>query len=318
MTTSELRIVSLLASSTEIVCALGLENNLVGISHECDYPLEVKKLPCCTKPKFNHHVSSLEIDQQVSALVRNGLSVYQVHTDILELLKPDFIVTQSQCEVCAVSFKDVESAVCQLISSRPQIVNLKPNDLNDVFTDIINTAIALNVPEKGEAILSRGRERMKIVRETVALAMEVKPVVATIEWIQPLMFAANWVPEMIEIAGGVNLFGTAGQHSHYFEWKALVEANPDVILVMCCGFDIPRTLEEMHLIVQQPNFATLKAVQNKRLYITDGNSYFNRPGPRIIDSIEIMAEIFYPSLFESKYRHTYQVFESQTEPVEAL
>jgi iron complex transport system substrate-binding protein len=301
------RIISLLASSTEIVCELGFTENLVGISHECDFPESIRHLPVCTAPKFNHHVSSIEIDRQVSKLVKEGLSVYKVDTELLEQLQPDFIVTQSQCEVCAVSFNDVQEAVCQLVSSQPLIINLEPNNFSDIFLDIQKVADSLGVTERGKLLLNSYYERIETVKSVLDRNKNSlsKPTVATIEWIEPLMFAGNWIPEMIEIAGGINLLGNAGEHSHYFKWEEITKADPDIILVMCCGFDITRTLEEMHIIANLPGFSELKAVKNQQFYVTDGNSYFNRPGPRITDSVEMLAEIFYPQLFPAKFSHAY-------------
>jgi iron complex transport system substrate-binding protein len=298
------RIVSLLASSTEIVCELGFEENLVGISHECDFPESIRHLPVCTAPKFNAHASSQEIDTSVRNLVEKGLSVYKTDGELLDSLQPDFIITQSQCEVCAVSFKEVEAAVCQMISSRPHIINLEPNTFADIFSDIQKTADALQVSQKGKTLIESYQKRLDFIEKGTAFIQN-KPTVATIEWISPLMFAANWIPEMIEKAGGINLLGSAGKHSHYFQWDELLAQDPDIMLVMCCGFDIKRTFEELDLLTTLPDFNQLKAVRNQQFYVTDGNAYFNRPGPRIIDAVEILAEIFHPALFPKKYANAY-------------
>lgn len=295
------RIVSLIASATEIVCALGLRNQLVGRSHECDYPADVKTLPQCTEPKFPTHGTSYEIDQKVRAILQEALSVYRVHADLLDELQPTHIITQSQCEVCAVSLKDVEAAACELIASHPRIISLEPNQLSDVWNDINTVATALGVPERGKMLVAELQTRMADIstaapREPLSLAY--------IEWIDPLMAGGNWMPELIERAGATNLFGVAGLHSPPLQWDSFVAANPDVIVVAPCGFDIARTLQEMHILTERAGWATLNAVRNNRVYVADGNQYFNRPGPRLVDSLEILAEICYPDKFKFGHQTT--------------
>jgi iron complex transport system substrate-binding protein len=290
------RIISLIASSTEIVCALGFEGQLVGRSHECDYPPSVKALPVCTAPKFNPNGTSLEIDQRVKEILEKSLSVYRVDSAILEQLRPDVIITQSQCEVCAVSLKDVEQAVYELVSSNPRIVSLEPNALVDVWADIQRVAEALSAPDRGVKLVTRLQQRMAVIANKARLLPE-QPTVACIEWIEPLMAASNWMPELVEMAGGANLFGLAGKHSPWLTWEQLVEANPEVILVLACGYDISKAREEMPALTSKPEWPQLSAVRNRRVYITDGNQYFNRPGPRLVESLEILAEMFHPKVF---------------------
>lgn len=300
------RIISLIASSTEILCALGFQDSLVGRSHECDFPESVKKLPVCTEPKFNIDGNSYEIDQRVKAILQEGLSVYRVHAEKLQKLKPDLIVTQVQCEVCAVSEKDVEEAVCQLVDSRPKIVSLNPNSLKDFWEDIRKVASALEVPEKGETLIHSLKERMKSVSnqvEAMILSPQKKPTVACIEWINPLMSCGNWLPELVEMAGGINLFGEAGKHSPWMTFEELTQKDPDILIILPCGFDIRKTKEEMHWLTEKADWKKLKAVQAKKVFLADGNQYFNRPGPRLVDSLEILAEIFYPSLFHFNYEN---------------
>ena len=294
--TETLRIVSLIASATEIVCALGFEDQLVGRSHECDYPLSVKDLPQLTSPKFKVEGSSIEIDQRVKSIVQEALSVYRVDAGALDELKPTHIITQSQCEVCAVSLKDVERAVCELTSSRPVIVSLEPNSLDDVWADIRRVGDALGASERGEHLVDELESRMDdIVQRTHWL--ETNPTVAYIEWIDPLMAGGNWMPELVEMAGGLSLFGEAGKHSPWMTWDELAAKDPDIIFVSPCGFDIPRTLEEMHLLSNKPEWKSLKAVVSARVVLADGNQYFNRPGPRLAESLEILAEIIHPNVF---------------------
>lgn len=294
-----MRIISLIASATEIVCALGFENQLVARSHECDYPESVKRLPICTSPKFNIEGLSYEIDQRVKAILQEGLSVYRVDAELLERLQPSHIITQSQCEVCAVSLKDVEEAVCNFTSSSPSIVSLEPNELNDIWIDIRRVAKALNAIERGEALISKLQQRIFEI-EAKAKTAQTRPTVAFIEWIDPLMAGGNWMPELIEKAGGINLFGEAGKHSPWMTWNELLEKDPDIIFISPCGFDIERTIQDMHLLTQKPEWTSLKAVRSKSVVIADGNQYFNRPGPRLVESLEILAEVIHPEIFHYK------------------
>ncbi len=290
------RIISLIASSTEIVCALGFESELVGRSHECDYPASVARLPVCTGPKFNVYGTSYEIDERVKAIVQESLSVYRVDAGLLEELQPTHIITQSQCEVCAVSLRDVESAVCEMTSSRPAIVSLEPNALADVWTDIRRVGSSLAAEDRAERLIEILQQRISAITRR-AQSFESRPTVACIEWIEPLMAAGNWMPELVEMAGGVNLFGEAGKHSPWMTWEELTARDPDIIVVTPCGFDIPRTMEEMHLLSNRPEWKSLKAVQSDRVFVADGNQYFNRPGPRLVESLEILAELCHPQAF---------------------
>jgi iron complex transport system substrate-binding protein len=301
------RIVSLLPSSTEIVCSLGLESALVGISHECDYPASIRHLPVCTAPKFNPHVSSREIDQSVKLLLKDGLSVYEVNTELLDTLHPNFIITQSQCELCAVSFNDVQRAVCQMIRSQPVIINLEPNELADIFTDIQRIADALSVSERGKIFIQQCKNKIDNLQIRIHKnkLTNLNKRVITIEWLDPLMNAGNWIPEMIHLAGGINCMGQSGEHSHYMQWDEIVSADPDCIVVMPCGFSVDRAMQEIHLLTSQPGYSQLRAVQTHQVYVTDGNSYFNRPSPRIVDGIEMLAEIFHPGFFPARYVDTY-------------
>jgi iron complex transport system substrate-binding protein len=290
------RIVSLIASATEIVCALGFEDSLVGRSHECDFPPSVKRLPFCTEPKFNVHGTSIEIDRRVKAILAQSLSVYRVDADKLRQLRPDVIVTQTQCEVCAVSLKDVEDAVCGWLDSRTKIVSLAPNALADVWKDIRLVAGALNAAERGEELIGRLQQRMADVA-ALAQVQPVRPTVACIEWIEPLMSAGNWMPELVEMAGGVHLFGVAGKHSPRLTWEEVCNADPEVIFVMPCGWDIAKSRQEMAVLTAKPEWPRLRAVHDGRVYLVDGNQYFNRPGPRLAESLEILAELLHPGAF---------------------
>jgi iron complex transport system substrate-binding protein len=290
------KIVSLLPSATEIVCALGLENSLVGRSHECDYPEWVKQLPICSEANFPDGMSSLAIDVKVKEILADALSVYTVKKEQVKSLAPDFVITQAQCEVCAVSLTEVEQALKNYLDKEAHIISLQPNSLNDIFNDIKTIATALNVTIAGDALLEELNERVDIIRHKLKFS-ESKPTVACIEWLEPMMVSGNWIPGLVNIAGGVSVLAEEGKHSPYINWDYIRLNDPDILLVMPCGFSIERTLKEIDLLLQLPGFAELKAVKNNRVYIADGNQYFNRPGPRIVDSIEILAEIIHPKQF---------------------
>lgn len=295
------RIVTMIASATEIVCALGCEADLVGRSHECDFPLSVKTLPVCTAPRFEIHGSSREIDERVKVLLGEAQPIYHVDPVVLEALKPDVIITQSHCEVCAVSDKDVDRALAQGKPRTPTVVSLAPNNLADVWTSIRNVADALGVSSRGEELVRSLQNRIDHIARQASTATN-RPSVACLEWLDPLMAAGNWVPELVTLAGGRNLFGEAGKHSPWMTFEALVEREPDVIIAMPCGFDLEKTRIEMEAAIQRNAWESLRAVQSGQVYIVDGNQYFNRPGPRLVESLEILAEILQPQLFAFGHR----------------
>jgi iron complex transport system substrate-binding protein len=294
------RVVSLIASATEIVCALGARDLLVGRSHECDFPPDVTRLPSLTEPKFPVSGTSYDIDARVKAILQEGLSVYRVDAEKLEALRPDIIVTQDHCEVCAVSLKDVEEALYAWGGRQVEIVSLKPDSLADIWEDIAKVARALGRESQGAHLIKKLKARMTTITEQ-SRAARTLPRGAMIEWIEPLMAGGNWMPELVSMAGGENLFGETGQPSPGLDWNEIVVADPDVVLVHPCGFDMARTLEEMPLLERHPGWRELKAVQRDRIFVVDGNQYFNRPGPRIVESLEILAEIFHPELFPARY-----------------
>jgi iron complex transport system substrate-binding protein len=295
------RIVSLLPSATEIVCALGATGRLVGRSHECDYPPEVLALPVCTSAKVDLAAAGGEIDHQIRQLMQEAVSLYRIDTEALRRLQPDLILTQAQCEVCAVSLTDVEKAVGEWVGSRPQIISLSPKRLADVWDDIRRVADALGMSEHGREVLRALKTRVvSFIERTCVLKQP--PSVACIEWIEPLMAAGNWVPEMVQLAGGRNLVGEAAKHSDWLTWDALREHDPEIILFMPCGFDLARTRAELGSFLQKPEWPKLRAVKHQRVYLTDGNQYFNRPGPRVVESLEILAEICHPDRFNYGHR----------------
>lgn len=299
----DLKIISLLPAATEIVCALGLEHQLVGRSHECDYPEGVQELPVCSSAKFIPGSDSAEIDRQVKEILSDSLSIYTIDKELIKRLDPDVIITQAQCEVCAISLKDVEDAMKDLLEKDCRIISLEPHVLADIYRDIQSVADQLGVAAAGSELLELADERINIIRHKLKYITE-KPKVACIEWISPLMLAANWTPEIIEIAGGLSVLTEGGKHSPFVDFSDLMNADPDIVVIMPCGFSIQRTLQEIDLLLELPGWQQLKAVRDNRIYLADGNQFFNRSGPRITDSIEIIAEIIHPKQFVFGYEGT--------------
>jgi iron complex transport system substrate-binding protein len=300
------RIASLLPSTTEIACALGFRGRLVARSHECDFPAEVAALPALTAPKLDAGAPGRVIDDRVRQLVSDGLSVYRVDAERLRELAPSVILTQDQCEVCAASLSDVEQALAGWLGDRPRVVSLSPATLGDVWGDLVRVAEALGDPARGRALARELAERVTDVGERAARQSQ-RPRVACIEWIDPLMAAGNWMPELVTLAGGTPIFGETGQHSPWLDWETLRRADPDVIVVLPCGFDRARTRAELPALTSRPGWETLRAVKGGRVYVTDGNQFFNRPGPRLVESLEILAEILHPGAFPPAHRgHAWQ------------
>ncbi len=297
---SALRIVSLIPSATEIVASLGYGQYLVGRSHECDYPNVVQSLPICTEPKFDPVGTSEEIHGRVTELLTSALSVYRVKTEILADLRPTHIITQAQCEVCAVSLQDVEQAVTELVAADGsgdfqaiQVVSLQPERLADIWTDMSRVAEALDSSPASRQLATNKIDQLKsrIVSIGYQSDRQPRPTVACIEWTEPLMAAGNWVPELVQLAGGDDCFGKSGVHSDWLTWAELAIANPDIIVIMPCGYELAQTRQAATEMAAHAEWHQLSAVKNKRVYVTDGNQYFNRPGPRLVESYEILVEI---------------------------
>ena len=297
------RIISLLPSATEIVAALGFGEHLVGRSHECDFPPGVEQLPICSSTKIPVHESSYAIDERVKEIVAEGLSVYRVDTERLRQLQPDFILTQTQCAVCAVTPRDLEQALCTWVGTQPAIVSLEPNDLSDVWNDIRRVGESLGVSQRADELIASLTQRLAVIREKV-VNVEARPTVAAIEWLGPLMAGGNWMPELIETAGGRSLLAQPGQHSPWLEWQQLIDADPDVILLLPCGFKIVQTIADLGLLAENPAWPRLRAVQSGKVYLIDGHHFFNRPGPRLVESAEIVAEILHPDRLVFGHRGT--------------
>jgi len=289
------RVVSLLPSATEIVAALGFADALVGRSHECDFPAEVTGLPVCTEPRLDPAGSSEEIHRSIARLLAESLSVYRVDAERLRELSPTHVVTQVQCEVCAVSLEDVERSLAGWTEARPSLVALNPGSLDDVFEDITRVARALGSPDRGARLAAGLRGRMGRIAEA-ASGLE-RPGVATIEWLSPLMAAGNWMPELVAMAGGREVFGEAGRPSGWLEWDAVRAADPEVLVVSPCGFSLERVEREVEALTARPGWRELSAVRSGRVYLAEANQYFNRPGPRLAETLEILAEMLHPREF---------------------
>jgi len=290
------RVVSLLPSTTEIACALGFREALVGRSHECDFPPGIEALPVCTEPKIDTAAPSRAIDDQVKAFVRDGLSIYRVDPERLRALAPDVVLTQDQCEVCAASLADVEAALRAWTGAAPRVVSLSPQTLADVWGDLGRVAAALGAPERGRALRDALTGRVAEIGERAA-GLGGRLRVACLEWLDPLMGAGNWMPELVALAGGRSAFGHPGEHSPWIAFDDLRAADPDAIALLPCGFDRARTRRELGPLVGTGGWAELRAVREGRVFLLDGNHYFNRPGPRLVESLEILAEILHPQAF---------------------
>jgi iron complex transport system substrate-binding protein len=294
--TSHLRIVSLLPSATEMVCALGAGDRLVGISHECDFPEDVRRRPVLTRSRIDAGASSRAIDAAVREVIRGALSIYAVDEQRLAELAPDVIVTQDLCEVCAVSLDDVRAAVARLAHrEHVAIVSLRPVRLDDVLGDVERVAAGIGLPARGAEVRATLAARIADIAARAARATS-RPRVVSLEWIEPIMLGGTWMPELIELAGGLAVGARAGEPAPTVDAAALRALAPEVVMVKPCGFTLERALAERELIERA--VAGLGA----RVYVTDGNQFFNRPGPRLVESLEIMAACVHPELFDDLAR----------------
>jgi iron complex transport system substrate-binding protein len=299
---ASMRLVSLIASATEMIAAIGCLDQLVGRSHECDYPPEVQALPVVSTVQIDIDTDSAQIDAQIKRLAQSklapqetalkALSIYAINIDQLEALKPDVIFTQTQCEVCAVSERDVVQALQHLTGLRPRIVSLAPHRLSDVWEDVLRVGRAVERYEQAQALVMGYQQRLERLRSATA-QLGVKPRVTVLEWLDPLMAAGNWTPELVAYAGGENVFGEVGLHSPWLSWEELQAADPDVLVLSPCGFTLERTMVDVALLQQHPAWQSLRAVQNGRVYAIDGNQYLNRSGPRLVESAELLGHVLW-------------------------
>ena len=310
------RIVSLLPAATEIVASLGLEANLVGRSHECDEPAGVASLPALTAARIDASAPSREIHDQVTQIGRTlggdtatgtssgsaaacaigtSAALYSLDIDTLASLKPDLILTQAACDVCAISAADVEAAV-RKAGVNTRVLALSPATLADLLSDILAVGRATGRLAQARDAVARLRARIASVACRVDTFSD-RPRVAVIEWLDPPMAAGNWVPEMVRLAGGKDLFGTAGSHSHWISWDDVAAADPDIVILVPCGFTLDRVVAEAGSAAVQPHLARLRAYREGNVVAIDGHHLFNRPGPRLVDSLEVLAEILHPGRF---------------------
>jgi iron complex transport system substrate-binding protein len=295
-----MRIVSLLPAATEIVAALGLVDSLVGVSHECDYPAEVNSKPRVTHCEIHGKgLSSTDVDEWVSRTLSQSATLYALDEDLLCELQPDIIVTQQLCDVCAVDYASVLT-VARSMPSRPRVVNLSPASLSDIFDDIRRVADATHTREQCVALLASLERRVDAVKRRVA-QISSRPSCFIMEWIDPPFCAGHWNPELVELAGGTPALGRAKSPSTKVTWDEIEAAQPEVVILACCGFDIARTMVDMKMLQKNPVWQALPAVRNRRVYAVNGSAYFSRPGPRIVDSLEIVAELLHPDLFHGSF-----------------
>ncbi|MCS6777322.1 MAG: cobalamin-binding protein [Chloroherpetonaceae bacterium] len=291
-----MRIVSLLPSATEILCELGLEDHLVGVTHECDYPPWVRSLPRVTRTLIPHNATSAEIDAMVRERLKTQKALYTLDMDTLVRLRPDLIVTQALCDVCAVAEAEVAEAACHLPGA-PRVINLEPMSLEDVF----HTLLLVGRATGREAEACRAVERMQarvtaVMERTGRIPLSERPRVVFLEWIDPPFPAGHWTPSLVERAGGINVLGCPGAPSRTTPWHHVRQAQPEVLFVACCGFTTERALQDLPILQAQEGWEELPCVRNHRVYFTDGHAYFNRPGPRLVDSLEILAHALHPAV----------------------
>jgi iron complex transport system substrate-binding protein len=305
---TEQRICSLLPSATEIVCALGLADRLVGVTHECDYPPEAAGKPRLTSSLIDAEgLSAREIDQGVRASLAEEATIYHLDRDLLEQLRPDLVLTQELCDVCAVGTGEVRTVIASL-TRVPQVVSLEPRTLDDVLGSIITVARLTGTERRGLELSAALRSRLDAVR----LAVEGQPVkrVLTLEWVDPVFVGGHWVPEMVRIAGGRDVLGRAGEPSREVSWREVARSEPEVVVALPCGFGLERSTQELDRAHLPPEWRELAAVREGRVFVVDGSSYFNRPGPRLVDGVEILAAILHPEAFERPAAGDYARYQS--------
>lgn len=293
-----MRICSLLPSATEIAFALGLGDQVVGVTHECDYPPEARTRPVVVKGLIDPHQSSRQVDSTVGERLRAKKGLYAIDLALFREASPDFVLTQQLCDVCAVDYDEVVEA-SRALPKKPTIVSLSPNRLADLLHDIKRVGKAAGKEKEAEGLVRSLLKRIEAVRER-ASGSDHRPKVACLEWLDPIYSAGHWVPEMVEMAGGREGLAKKGEPSRRIEWNEVVDLAPDVLVLMPCGFDIERTLKEMQLLTGLTGWEDLPAVRQHNVFAVNGHAYFNRPGPRLVDGLEILAQILHPEIFPRK------------------
>lgn len=293
------RVISLLPAATEIVASLRMLDCLVGVSHECDYPDDVNRKPRVTRCEIpGTRLPSAAIDRWVRERLLSSGTLYTMDEDLVRQLRPDAILTQKLCDVCAVAYGTV-ARFAETLPGPPRVINLEPSSLNDIFENIRTIGKVLGVPERAEAVVASLLGRVEVVRNRVAGAPRRRCVL--LEWIDPPFCCGHWGPELVEIAGGSEPLGRRGSDSARVPWADVVGAAPEVLVLACCGFSVERTLADLPILRSYPGFDSLPAVQAGEVYVVDGSAYFSRPGPRIVDSLEILAQILHPELFSRRF-----------------
>jgi len=288
-----MRIVSLLPSATEIVCALGLEDQLVGVTHECDYPAAVRGLPAVTHTLIPTDASSAEIDRLVRERLAGQRALYTLDLPTLERLRPDLIVTQALCDVCAVADEEVRAAACTL-PGLPRVINLEPETLSQVFEAVRQVADAAGIPARGMEVVASLTARVEDVAARAA-RRGTRPRVALLEWLDPPFTPGHWNPELVRLAGGISVLGTEGVKSRTLAWDEVIAAAPEVVMISCCGFSVERTRADLPLLDRVPGWADLPAVRAGQVFMVDGAAYFSRPGPRLVESLQLLAHALDPA-----------------------
>ena len=290
------QIVSFLPSATEMACALGLGNQLVGITHECDYPPEIRGKPIVVRKALPiEDMTQLEIDQAVSDRMREGRSLYEIDEVLLQHLAPDLILTQDLCQICAPSGNEVSQAL-DLLAKKPRILWLTPNSLDQIADNARQLGKATGHEREAEELIAVGKSRLEhLANKTRYLSH--RPRVFCMEWLDPVYGSGHWVPEMVRIAGGLDQLSREGCDSVRVSWNAVLEWNPEVLVITPCGYDLPRVIEESRRLPKYPGWSKLPAVSNGRVFAVDANSYFARPGPRVVDGTELLAHLIHPDLF---------------------
>lgn len=296
-----MKIVSLLPSTTEIISALGLERSLIGRSHECNQSGYIRSLPAITSPQIKSKESSRNIHSEVQNLIKNGLSVFTVNGDALSKLKPDLVLTQDHCEVCAASLNEVEKAVQTHCSTDTIVISVSPESVEDILKSFLKIGKAVQAEKTAMKLVEDLKMRFDIISQTINGATRKE--IITIEWLDPLMTGGNWIPELVNIAGAESLLTEAGKHSPVIQWEHILNADPEKLFIMPCGYSIDQTKKEMPRLADKNGWNDLKAVKNSEVYLLDGDRFFNRSGPGIYDSARILAEINHPKLFKPLYKN---------------
>jgi len=284
-----MRIVSLLPSATEIICSLGLRENLVGVTHECDFPAGVESLPKVTRTLIPHDATSAEIDSLVRERLKTEKALYSLEMETLQRLQPELIVTQALCDVCAVAEQEVNEAACSLPGS-PRVINLEPTCLEEVFDCIRTVGLAVGIEDRAAEVVAGLKARVRAVIERSG-SLSHRPSMMLLEWIDPPFSAGHWSPELVEMAGGREVIGVAGQRSTTVDWDTIVEADPEMLVIACCGFTVERTRQDLPILESYPGWSSLACVRNDQVHIVDGSAFFSRPGPRLVDSLEILSDL---------------------------